>query len=116
MESDNELIAQRREKLEALRARGVNPFGTAFETSGSIAELREKFKDGEVLRAAGRITAHRDMGKSKFVDLRDASGRLQIYFHEKEIGPEAKAIFDLLDIDNQFDNQFSQLNYSSDNR
>ena len=91
MESDNELITQRREKLEALRARGVNPFGTAFETSGSIAELREKFKDGEVLRAAGRITAHRDMGKSKFVDLRDASGRLQIYFHEKEIGPEAKA-------------------------
>src|SRR4029077_18855772 len=65
---------------------------------GDIAEIRRKFKEGDTLRAAGRITAHRDMGKSHFVDLRDASGRIQIYFHSKEIGPEAMEIFDLLDI------------------
>jgi lysyl-tRNA synthetase class 2 len=98
MEQENELIAQRREKMKALRARGVEPFGRAFETSGSIAEVREKFKEGEKLRAAGRITAHRDMGKSHFVDLRDASGRIQIYFHEKEVGAEAMEIFKLLDL------------------
>lgn len=98
MEPENELIAQRREKLKALRARGVEPFGRAFETSGSIAEVREKFKEGETLRAAGRITAHRDMGKSHFVDLRDATGRIQAYFHEKEIGAEAMEIFKLLDL------------------
>jgi lysyl-tRNA synthetase class 2 len=50
------------------------------------------------LRAAGRITAHRDMGKSHFVDLRDASGRIQIYIHAKEIGPESMEVFALLDI------------------
>src|ERR1700756_5628158 len=98
MEPENELIAQRREKLEALRARGIEPFGHAFEISGSIAEVREKFKEGEMLRAAGRITAHRDMGKSHFIDLRDATGRIQIYFHHKEIGPEAMEIFKLLDL------------------
>jgi lysyl-tRNA synthetase, class II len=98
MEPENELIAQRREKLKALRARGVEPFGRAFETSGAIAEVREKFKEGETLRAAGRITAHRDMGKSHFVDLRDATGRIQAYFHEKEIGAEAMEIFKLLDL------------------
>src|SRR5437879_3267226 len=98
MEPENELIAQRREKLEALRARGVEPFGRAFETSGSIAEVRQKFKDGESLRAAGRITAHRDMGKSHFVDLRDATGQIQAYFHEKEVGTEAMEIFKLLDL------------------
>src|SRR5712664_3308730 len=49
MEPENELIAQRREKLEALRARGVEPFGRGFDTSGSIAEVREKFKEGETL-------------------------------------------------------------------
>ena len=98
MEPDNELIAQRREKLKALRARGVEPFGRAFETAGSIAEVREKFKEGETLRAAGRITAHRDMGKSHFVDLRDATGRIQAYFHEKEIGVEAMETFKLLDL------------------
>ena len=98
MEPENELIALRREKLKALRARGVEPFGRAFETSGSIAEVRETFKEGESLRAAGRITAHRDMGKSHFVDLRDATGRIQIYFHEKEVGAEAMEIFKLLDL------------------
>jgi lysyl-tRNA synthetase class 2 len=98
MEPDNELIAQRREKLKALRARGVEPFGRAFETAGSIAEVREKFKEGETLRTAGRITAHRDMGKSHFIDLRDATGRIQAYFHEKEIGAEAMETFKLLDL------------------
>src|SRR5204863_481198 len=98
MEPENELIAQRREKLEALRARGVEPFGRAFEASGSIAEVRHAFKEGESLRAAGRITAHRDMGKSHFVDLRDATGRIQAYFHEKEVGAEAMEIFNLLDL------------------
>jgi lysyl-tRNA synthetase, class II len=98
MDEENELIALRREKLEKLRARGVEPFGEAFETSGDIAEVRKKFKEGDTLRAAGRIIAHRDMGKSHFVDLRDSTGRIQIYFHSKEIGPEAMEIFNLLDI------------------
>ena len=98
MEPENELIAQRREKLDALRALGVEPFGRAFETSGSIAEVRHAFKEGESLRAGGRITAHRDMGKSHFVDLRDATGRIQAYFHEKEIGAAAMEIFNLLDL------------------
>src|SRR6478672_13717681 len=70
MEDENSLIAQRREKLMALQAQGVNPFGHAYETSGTIAEARAKFSDGATLRIAGRITAHRDMGKSHFVDLR----------------------------------------------
>jgi lysyl-tRNA synthetase class 2 len=95
---ENELIALRRQKLESLRARGVPPFGQSFETSGSIAEVREKFSEGEMLRAAGRITAHRDMGKSHFLDLRDASGRIQIYVQAKEVGPEAMETFGLLDL------------------
>src|ERR1700716_374225 len=98
MEPENDLIAQRRGKMEALRAKGVEPFGAAFETSGSIAEVREKFKEGETLRAAGRITAHRDMGKSHFADLRDATGRIQIYIHGKEVGQEHVDLFDLLDL------------------
>src|SRR5215831_6164614 len=98
MDSENELIALRRQKLEALRSRGVAPFGQAFESSGSIAEVREKFVEGETLRAAGRITAHRNMGKSHFLDLRDTTGRMQVYLQAKELGPEAMEIFDLLDL------------------
>ena len=98
MDDENELIALRRKKLEALRAKGIDPFGAGFEVSGSIAEVREQFKEGEALRAAGRIMAHRDMGKSHFLDLRDATGRIQIYIHAKEVGPELTDLFRFLDI------------------
>jgi lysyl-tRNA synthetase class 2 len=98
MDEENELVALRRKKLDALRAKGVEPFGGGFEVTGSVAEVREKFKEGETLRAAGRITAHRDMGKSHFLDLRDATGRIQIYIHAKEVGPELIDLFGLLDL------------------
>jgi len=98
MDEENELIALRRRKLDALRAKGIEPFGGGFEVTGSITEVREKFKDGETLRAAGRITAHRDMGKSHFLDLRDATGRIQIYIHAKEVGVQLMDLFRLLDL------------------
>ncbi|MBO0695491.1 MAG: lysine--tRNA ligase, partial [Verrucomicrobia bacterium] len=98
MDEDNELIALRRKKLDALRAKGVDPFGGGFDVSGSIEEVREQFKEGETVRVAGRITAHRDMGKSHFIDLRDATGRIQIYIHAKEVGAELIDLFSLLDL------------------
>src|SRR5881409_460578 len=98
MEEENELIALRRKKLDALRAKGIEPFSAGFEVSGSIAEVRGQFREGETLRAAGRITAHRDMGKSHFLDLRDATGRIQVYIHAKEVGTELIDLFQLLDL------------------
>src|SRR6478735_1759622 len=98
MDEENELIGLRRKKLDMLRAKGVDPFGSGFEVNGSIGELREQFKEGEHVRTAGRITAHRDMGKSHFLDLRDATGRIQIYIHAKEVGSELVDLFHLLDI------------------
>src|ERR1041384_4471493 len=98
MEEENELIALRRKKVETLRARGIEPCGKAFQTSGDISGVREKFKEGETLRAAGRITAHRDMGQSHFLDLRDATGRIQVYIQAKEVGPELMDLVPLLDL------------------
>ena len=97
-QTESELLALRREKLAALEKLGVAPFGAAFETSGDIARVREKFAEGASFRLAGRIGAHRDMGKSHFVDLKDASGRMQIYLQAKELGPEAMEVFKLLDL------------------
>jgi lysyl-tRNA synthetase, class II len=97
-QTESELLALRREKLAALEKLGVAPFGAAFETSGDIARVREKFAEGASFRIAGRISAHRDMGKSHFVDLKDASGRMQIYLQAKELGPEAMEVFKLLDM------------------
>jgi lysyl-tRNA synthetase, class II len=97
-QTESELLALRREKLAALEKLGVAPFGAAFETSGDIAHVRKKFAEGASFRIAGRISAHRDMGKSHFVDLKDASGRMQIYLQAKELGPEAMEVFKLLDL------------------
>jgi lysyl-tRNA synthetase class 2 len=60
--------------------------------------VREKFAEGATMRAAGRITAHRDMGKSHFLDLRDVTGRIQIYVQAKELGPQVMETFALLDL------------------
>src|SRR5437773_9780037 len=97
-QTESELLALRREKLAALEKLGVAPFGAAFETSGDIADAREKFAEGASFRIAGRITAHRDMCKSHLVDLKDASGRMQLYLQAKELGAEAMEIFKLVDL------------------
>jgi lysyl-tRNA synthetase, class II len=98
MEEESELLALRREKLRKLSERGLQAFGGAFETSGDVAQALGLFSEGKTLRIAGRITAHRDMGRSHFLDLRDASGRMQIYVQAKELGSEAMEIFALLDL------------------
>ena len=96
--SQNELLAVRRQKLEALRAAGIDPFGQAYETTGAPGQIRAAFAEGQKVRAAGRITAHRNMGKSHFIDLSDSSGRMQVYLNAKEVGVETMAVFDHLDI------------------
>ena len=98
MEPASDLLAVRRQKLDALRAAGVAPYGRKFEVEGRIEEVLAAFSEGKAIRAAGRITAHRDMGKSRFLDISDFSGRLQIFIHAKEIGDEAFAILKQLDI------------------
>jgi lysyl-tRNA synthetase class 2 len=95
---DNELIAVRRRKLEELRSRGVAPFGQAYAVDGSIQQLCEQFQVGNKVRLAGRITAHRNMGKSQFLDLSDLTGRLQIYVNLKELTADQVEIFQLLDL------------------
>lgn len=94
----SELIAVRRQKLDKLRLKGIQPYGTKFSTDGVIASLRAQFTEGKLLRAAGRITAYRNMGKSHFLDLFDITGHIQIFVHTKEIGPEDSEVLQLLDI------------------
>jgi len=98
MEPISDLLAVRRQKLEALRAAGVQPFGQKFSTDGRVADVRAAFVEGGSVRAAGRITAHRDMGKSQFLDISDFSGRMQIFLHGKELGEEQFGIFKQLDL------------------
>ena len=96
--TEEELIAVRREKLNRLRELGVNPYGERFLIDKEIDELSESFTEGSKVVVAGRITAHRDMGKSHFFDISDFKGRIQCYLNAKAVGEESFEIFKQLDL------------------
>ena len=106
MDDTNSLIEQRRAKLKALEAKNIFPFKNKFTPAIGCGEARAKFEKGELaehaqVSIAGRITAHREMGKSMFIDLRDQSGRIQIYAQKnalEEKMPGSWEIFTHLDL------------------
>lgn len=92
---EDELLAQRREKLERLRADGIEPFPHSFPGVEPIAAVRaahEGLADGEETeiahRVAGRIHARRGQGKMAFIDLDDRSGRIQLQARLDVLGEE----------------------------
>ncbi len=103
MDDTNSLIEQRRAKLAALQERGINPFTNKFTPDIGCGEARAKFEaglmsEGAPVAIAGRLTAHRDMGKSQFIDLKDVSGRIQVYAQKQALGDEGFEIFKHLDL------------------
>jgi lysyl-tRNA synthetase class 2 len=98
MDDSNSLIDQRKAKLAALRARGINPFANKFSPAESCEHARTHYTEGREVALAGRITAHREMGKSMFIDIKDQSGRIQIYAQKQALGDEQFDIFKQLDL------------------
>jgi lysyl-tRNA synthetase class 2 len=98
MDDTNSLIEQRKAKLAALRAKGIDPFQNKFSPGENCAAARANYVEGREVALAGRITAHRDMGKSMFIDIRDQSGRIQAYAQKNVLGDEQFHIFQHLDL------------------
>src|SRR6266480_5154358 len=94
----NSLIEQRKAKLVALRAKGIDPFKNKFAPAEKCAEARANYVEGREVAVAGRLTAHRDMGKSMFIDVRDQSGRIQVYAQKNVLGDQQFDIFRHLDL------------------
>ncbi|MBQ4617482.1 MAG: lysine--tRNA ligase [Clostridia bacterium] len=97
----SELLQIRRDKLAALRDAGNDPFTiTKYDQTHHAAEIVENFEtlEGQEVSVAGRLMTWRDMGKASFVDLRDGSGRIQIYIRINELGEEAYAEFNTWDV------------------
>ncbi len=88
----NFLMKARRDKLDALRAAGTEPFAYSYERSHSaveaVAALGEA-DDAVEVSVAGRLTSWRSQGKTAFAHLADMDGRVQLYFRRDEIGEEA---------------------------
>jgi len=100
----DELLATRREKLERLRADGVEPYPHAYPGVVPVAVVQTAHaglpagEDSEDrYRVAGRLHARRGQGKMAFLDLDDRSGRIQLQAKADVLGPERMA--QLLDLD-----------------
>ncbi|UMB62069.1 lysine--tRNA ligase [Lutibacter sp. A80] len=81
----------RRESLQKLRELGINPYpAAAFKTTANIKEITSNFSsfEGKEVVLAGRMMSRRIMGKASFAELKDASGRMQIYVNRDEISSE----------------------------
>ena len=94
-------VKVRREKLEALRAEGLDPFvQTKFDVTSSAAEIKANFDalEGKTLRLAGRLMSKRGMGKVSFCDLQDNTGRIQLYVRFDAMEEEAFKRFKKNDI------------------
>src|SRR5678815_3150534 len=98
MDETNSLIEQRKNKLSQLRAKGIDPFKNKFAPTEKCAEARANYVEDREVAVAGRVTAHRDMGKSMFIDVRDQSGRLQVYAQKNVLGDERFDVFRHLDL------------------
>ena len=96
--TEEELLAQldeqhriRIEKLNELKANGKNPYEiTKFDFTHKAQQIRDNFEELEEkdVMIAGRITSWRDMGKANFIDIRDDSGRMQVYVRIDDIGED----------------------------
>ncbi len=98
MDDTNSLIEQRKAKLAALRAKGIDPFKNKFTPDETCQHARGNYAEGREVAVAGRITAQRDMGKSVFIDVCDQSGRVQCYAQKQTLGDAQFDIFKHLDL------------------
>jgi lysyl-tRNA synthetase class 2 len=100
LEDLNALMVRRREELEELKRRGVNPYPYAFHRTAFSNEVLKSYVDDAPqnnVAVAGRIMSIRRMGKASFCHLQDSQGRIQVYLKKDDIG-EAYDAFKLLDI------------------
>lgn len=96
----NELMEIRRQKLTELQETDYNPYGQRFERTHFAQDILDNFANLEEQQVvlAGRIMSSRTHGKASFADLKDSSGRVQLYVRVNEVGEEAYELFQKLDI------------------
>ncbi len=98
MDEASDLIKERYKKLEAVKALGLDPFGGRFDKQASVAKLLEDFTEGKPAKTAGRLTAQRFMGKTVFADLKDETGRIQLFIKPTELSERDQQVFNCLDL------------------
>ena len=106
-EETNEQFQVRKEKLDLLRSKGLDPFGKRFDRSHLVSDIFDKYGELEnedlegkniAVTIAGRIMTKRGKGKAGFAHIQDISGQIQIYVRQDAIGPEQYEVFNIVDL------------------
>jgi len=103
--SEQELV--RREKLDALKEKGVDPFGSSYKQANHSKEIFDKFDQydkekleelNESVQIAGRIMTKREMGKAGFMHIQDKAGQIQVYVRQDALSELEFELFSMADI------------------
>ena len=106
-ETDNELMRVRREKLEKLRAEGIDPYPNSYHRTHNSDDAINLLKETEdnnqsedhaktdSVSVAGRIVRFRSMGKASFADVQDGIGKIQILFRRNNLPDNYDNLSDL---------------------
>lgn len=103
----NDQLIVRREKMQEMRDKGIDPFGSRYERTHFSDELQELYGDFSKeelaekqisVKVAGRVVAKRGSGKAGFANLKDYHGQLQLYVREDEIGSEEYEFYKTIDL------------------
>lgn len=103
----NDQMRVRREKMEELRAKGIEPFGRRFKRDHLAAQLQKKYGDmdkdqlndnHDEVTIAGRMMRKRSSGKAGFADFVDRTGKIQVYARKDMVGDEQYTLFKRADI------------------
>ncbi len=110
-ETVTDQLVVRREKLNDLKERGIDPFGSRYERTHYSSELHETY-DGKTkeelqeeeitVKVAGRLMTKRGKGKAGFAHLKDKNGLIQLYVRKDAIGDEQYESFTQADLGDFF--------------
>ncbi|AJD89417.1 lysyl-tRNA synthetase [Jeotgalibacillus malaysiensis] len=103
----NDQFRVRREKMEAIREQGNDPFGKRFDRTHASEDIKSAF--GELSKedldetthevtVAGRIMTKRGKGKAGFAHIQDLQGQIQLYVRKDAVGEEAYELFNTADL------------------
>ena len=107
MEKLTEQEVVRRQKMEELKAMGIDPFGSAYARTHKSGQLREAYAEHTkeeleemnlTVKIAGRIMTKRRQGKAGFMHIQDIDGKIQIYVRKDVLGDDAYEVFKKSDI------------------
>ncbi len=99
-QSLKQLINVRKDKAQAIREAGVNPYPYHYSPTHRSEQVKSEYDqlEGKDVTVAGRIMSMRVMGKASFVHIQDQAGRIQSYVRRDDVGVENYQVFKKLDI------------------